>query len=330
MGDALRFGVVGTNVISDWFVQACGRTGGRARVSAVVSRATATGTSFAARHGIAGVFTDVDSLTAEVDAVYIASPNALHHGQAMRAIAAGKHVLVEKVMGTSAAEVGEIFDAARVHRVVAMEATRPLHAPAHRAVREALVRLGAIRQVSFAKCQYSSRYDRVRAGESARAFDPAFGNSALADIGVYVLEPAIDLFGVPRTVSGSSVVLPNGFEGAGSMTLGYGGQVVDLAWSKITEGVLPSVILGEEGALVIDDLAEPSLIGFRRRAQGRSYGEAETVFAAPGAAPSDSMHFQILDFLRQIDTGVTDPQWTDVTLESRRLMDAHLGRLQEQ
>ncbi len=318
----LRFGVIGTNFISDWFVQACGRTGGRAVAAAVLSRARASGESFAAKHGIGAVFGDLDAMAAAVDAVYIASPNALHHPQAMQAIAAGRHVLVEKVMGTSAAEVADIFDAAARQGVVAMEATRHLHAPAHQLIRGALPRLGAVRQATFAKCQYSSRYDKFRAGEIANAFDPALGNSALADIGVYVLEPAIDLFGPPATATGASAVLHNGFEGAGSMTLGYGDLVVDLSWSKITQGVAPSVILGEDGALVIDDLAEPTLIEIRPRG-----GRPETLFQAADASPSANLHYEILDFADQVDAGVTDPRWAGVTLESRRLMDAHLARL---
>lgn len=327
MGNALRFGVVGTNFISEWFVAACARTGGRASASAVLSRAEATGDAFAAANGVASWFTDFDEMVSEVDAVYIASPNALHHGQAMRAIAANKHVLVEKVMGTSAAEVAAIFDAASARGVVAMEATRPLHAPTQQVIRDALPRLGTVRQVRFAKCQYSSRYDDFRAGRIARAFDPALGNSALADIGVYVLEPAIDLFGAPGTATGTSAVLGNGFEGAGSMTLGYGELVVDLSWSKITQGTGPSVILGEDGALVVDDLAEPALIEFRPRGRDRTYEEGEVLHAMTGAGPSDNMHHEIIAFADQVDAGITDPHWSAVTLVSRGLIDAHLAAL---
>ncbi len=318
----LRFGVVGTNFISDWFVQACARTNGRAVPAAVLSRSAETGAAFAGKHGIDAVFTDLDAMADDVDAVYVASPNALHHPQAIRAIAAGRHVLVEKVMGTSLAEVKEIFAAAAGQGVVAMEATRHLHAPAHRLIRDTLPRLGAVRQATFAKCQYSSRYDRFRAGDIQNAFDPTLGNSALADIGVYVLEPAIDLFGVPVTATGASAVLHNGFEGAGSMTLGYGDLVVDLSWSKITKGVVPSVILGEDGALVIDDLAEPSLIELRPRG-----GDPVTLLEVTDAAPLGNLHHEILAFADQVDAGATDPRWTTVTLESRRLMDAHLASL---
>ena len=289
----------------------------------MVSRRRETGEEFAREHGIKAVFGSIGELVDAVDAVYIATPNAVHHDQAIEAIEAGKHVLVEKVMGTSEAEVGETFAAAERRGVVAMEATRHLHAPAHRLVHATLPRLGTIRQVRFAKCQYSSRYDAFRAGETANVFNPGLGNSALADIGVYVVQPAVDLFGVPSTATGASVLLNNGFEGAGSMTLGYPGLVVDLSWSKITKGVTPSVILGEDGALTIDDLAEPTLIQLHPRG-----GEPETLLDEP-TQPADTLHHEIIAFADQVEAGAADPRWSRVTLECRRLMDAHLARLVE-
>jgi predicted dehydrogenase len=48
----------------------------------------------------------------DVDAVVVATPNALHHPQALAALAAGKHVLVDKPMAMSVAQAREIADAA--------------------------------------------------------------------------------------------------------------------------------------------------------------------------------------------------------------------------
>ncbi len=312
----LRFGIVGTNYISEWFVRGCRESGGLAVPAVVLSRDARRGHDFANANGIPGSCTTMAELVDNVDAVYIASPNAVHHPQALAAIDAGRHVLVEKVMGTTTLEVEEILGAAARRGVVAMEATRHLHAPAQRLIRETLPRLGQVRQVRFAKCQYSGRYDRFRAGDVLNAFNPELGNSALADIGVYALQPALDLFGQPDDAIGTSIGLHNGFEAAGSMILSYPDLLVDLSWSKITSQVTPSYVLGEDGALTIDDLAEPTRIELHPRG-----GQPEVLLEAPNSPPA-TMHHEVREFVRQVNEGA-DAHWSWVTLQSRRLMDAH-------
>lgn len=315
----LRLGIVGTNFISDWFAEACLQVGGRVHASAVFSRDLDRARGFAARHGLEQWFDDLDEMIRAVDAVYIASPNAVHFEQAMRAVAAGRHVLVEKTMGTSLAQVRGILDAASDQGVVAMEAMRNVHTPEHELIAGALERLGPLRQARIEKLQYSSRYDRFRAGELPNAFDPGLGNSSLADIGVYCLQPALDWFGTPERAVGSSVLLHNGFEGAGSMLLSYDGLVVDLAWSKITSGAGQSVILGEDGALVFDDPAEPRRIEFRPRAG------APEILHDEESSPRQLLHHEIRDFVDQVERGRLDPRWANLSLASRSLMDEYLS-----
>ena len=80
----LRFGIIGTNFISEWFVAACRRSG-RVVPEAVYSRSLARGEEFAARMGLARAFDDLAAMIEAVDAVYVASPNYAHADQAMQA-----------------------------------------------------------------------------------------------------------------------------------------------------------------------------------------------------------------------------------------------------
>jgi predicted dehydrogenase len=76
----------------------------------VPGRAQASAAKFGARLW----FEDYDELLAsEIDAVVIASPIGVHHAQAMKAIAAGKHVHLNKTMTTTRAEADEVIEAAR-------------------------------------------------------------------------------------------------------------------------------------------------------------------------------------------------------------------------
>ncbi len=317
--NGLSVGIVGTNFISDWFVAAARNTKGRIEPLAVYSRSSDRAMEFAQKNNVALAFDDYREMLSEVDIVYIASPTVAHFDQAMKAIESGCHVLVEKTATSNLGQAEDIFEAAADRGLVAMEATRSLHTPVYRIIREALPRLGTLRYAHFEKLQYSSRYDRFLGGESMNAFDPSLGNSALIDLGVYCIEPAVDLFGAPDEVHSASVLLGNGFEAGGSIQLGYPEMIADLAYSKIAAGAGPSTIVGETGSLEIDDITDTSHVVIRER--GR---DQKVLFDASRVMPWATMHHELNSFATQVESGETDPRWRDVSLVTRRIMDRHL------
>lgn len=110
---ALRWGVIGTGIAGK-FVTAIHRHTPQ-RAIAVTARDAAKTSAFAAEHGIDRTVSSVEALVTdpEVDVVYVATPHPLHREQALAAIAAGKHVLIEKPIAMSAAEAQEITGAGR-------------------------------------------------------------------------------------------------------------------------------------------------------------------------------------------------------------------------
>lgn len=115
-----------------------------------------------------------------IDAVYIALPNHLHAPVALTAIAAGKHVLVEKPMACSAAEVASITRAAAQAGVVAMEAMMYRFHPQTAQVL-ALIAAGDIGEVRQVQVNFGYRQDNphdIRMVESV-------GGGAIYDIGCY-------------------------------------------------------------------------------------------------------------------------------------------------
>jgi predicted dehydrogenase len=259
----LRIGVVGTNFVSDWLAEAAALLP-QVEVSAVYSRAQATGGAFAQKHGIPQVYTSYEEFLAAdtVDAVYIASPNFAHCAQAVAAAKAKKHILCEKVIATNSREFEAMRTAAAENGVLLLEAMRPVYDPALTVLRQALPLVGPLRRVTMEYCQYSSRYDKFLAGEILNAFDPTLSNAAIMDIGVYCIAVCAHLFGAPRAMHAASSFLHNGFEGCGQLLLEYEGFQANISYSKVSESIAPSVFQGEKGSLTIDKISMPGEIWF--------------------------------------------------------------------
>ena len=90
-----------------------------AELVAVLSRDQARGDSFAQQHGIANAYADLDTLLRDpqVDAVIVATPDALHEPQVIASAQAGKHVLCEKPMATTSQGCQRMAEAVRASGV---------------------------------------------------------------------------------------------------------------------------------------------------------------------------------------------------------------------
>lgn len=120
MSETVRFGFVGVGVVAK-LMASLAREAARVEVVACVARTFTGAEEFAREYGLSRVHRDLESLMAddEVEAVYIATPNACHGEQALAAIDAGKHVLVEKPMALTAGEARKMAQAAeRANRLL--------------------------------------------------------------------------------------------------------------------------------------------------------------------------------------------------------------------
>ncbi len=305
----IKLGIIGTNFVSDWLCECVGKSDGIIN-HAVYSRKQETGEAFAKKYGIPNIYTNMEAfLSSDIDAVYIASPNVFHYPQAEAAMRHGKHVLVEKPAALSRDEFVELEKIAREMGVVILEAMRPAHDPAIEAARDAMKQIGKIRRGVFEFCQYSSRYDRFKAGEILNAFNPKMGNAAIMDIGIYPLHVCAMMFGEPNSVYSRSVKLHNGFEGMGTIFLDYGDVQAEVVYSKITDSVNPSVITGEDGAVSIGKLSTGERVTLRPRG-----GESQELF---GDRIGNNMVYEIADFVKAIHGEASVDNWnrlTEITL----------------
>ncbi len=257
----IRLATIGTSTIAHDLVDAVGLVDG-IEVVAVYSRDAAKGRAFADSIGVQAVFSDLAALLAspDIDAVYVASPNAIHEQQALAAVRAGKHVLVEKPAVTTADAWAALCREASEHGVVLIEGMRTAYDPGLDVIRELLGSLGTIRRVQLGYQKRSARYAAVLAGEQVNIFDPALAGGALRDLGVYPLHVLVNLFGEPTSLQAASVTVASGADGAGTLLCTYPGFVAEVLYSKITTSNLPSEIQGELGTLLIDHAAAPGLL----------------------------------------------------------------------
>ncbi|GIO43047.1 Gfo/Idh/MocA family protein [Paenibacillus apis] len=296
----LRFGIVGTNWITERFIQAAEETE-QFELKAVYSRTEEKGRAFAAKYNNQPeVYTDLTEMASsdELDAVYIASPNSLHAEQAIECMKHGKHVLCEKPLASNVKEVQAMLQTAKDHDVLLMEAMKSTLMPNFRVIANNLYKIGRVRRYFASYCQYSSRFDAFKQGTVLNAFKPEFSNGALMDLGIYCIYPMVTLFGKPEQVQASGIMLSSGVDGEGSILMRYPDMDGVVMYSKIADSYAPAEIQGENGTLVIDKINQPYDV--------KIYYRDGTIEDLRQPQMQESMFYEAREFIELIQTGRRD------------------------
>ena len=301
----IRFGVIGTNFITDWVI-AGAKQDERFELVAVCSRTQERANEFAAKYDIPYTFTSLEEMAASplIDAVYIATPNYLHASQSILCMKHGKHVLCEKPMASNAYEVKQMIAASRQYGVTLMEAMKPTLTPNFRVLREALPKAGVIRRYFASYCQYSSRYDKFKEGIVLNAFKPEFSIGAMMDIGVYTVYPMVVLFGRPNKISASGVVLSTGTDGQGAVNFEYEGMNATVLYSKIANSSLPTEIEGEDGNFMLDKINQINRVTWQARPVASSgKGPLTPVEDISAVTDKDEYYYEVAEFINLVQAG---------------------------
>ena len=223
----------------------------RVDLIAVASREQARADAYAREWGIERAYGSYDALLDDddVEAIYISLPNTMHCEWSIRALEAGKHVLCEKPMSRSAAEVEQAFDAAERTGRLLTEAFMYRHNPQTRRLRE-LVDDGAIGELRLVRSAFSySLYD----AENIRLRTDVDGGS-LMDVGCYCVSGSRLLAGEPEAVHGRQLLGPTGTDWVFAGSMAFPGEVFalfDCGTSLPERDELEAV--GTEGTLFLDD-----------------------------------------------------------------------------
>ena len=295
----IRFGVIGTNKITEAFIEAASQVDDF-MLSAVYSRTEERAKEFASKYNVQHTFTNIEFMaqSKQVDAVYIASPTSSHAEQAVLLMNNGVHVLCEKPIASNVNELEKMIQAAKKNNVILMEALKSTLLPTFKTIQENLHKIGTVRNYFASYCQYSSRYDAYKAGTILNAFNPAYSNGALMDIGVYCIYPMVVLFGKPESLQANALLLDSGVDGQGSLLFKYKEMTGSVMYSKISNSYVPSEIQGEEGSLIIDHIDKPNNITLIYKD-----GTSENL---PQTLDRPIMYYEVKEFIDLIQMGQSE------------------------
>ena len=180
----LRIGILGAANIARQFSRDVAPSPA-VRIVAVASRNADTAAALAAAQGIGRHHGSYEALLAdpEVDAIYLPLPNSLHAEWAIKAAAHGKHVLCEKPLALGRGEAQSMFNAARRHGVMLLEAY-PYYFQPQTGALVALLNVGAIGTVQSVQSCFGFTVSNPQHNIRMK---PELGGGALLDAGSYAL-----------------------------------------------------------------------------------------------------------------------------------------------
>lgn len=201
------------------------------------------------------VHPDADSLCSDpdLDLIVIPTPNQTHAPIAEAALRAGKHVVVDKPFALDTAEAERLLAIARENeRIVTVFQNRRWDGD-FLTLRE-VIRSGRIGR----PVQLDSHFDRFRPDIPDRWRDqPGPGSGIWYDLGPHLVDQALQLFGMPETVSADLAALRDGAttDDYAHVTLGYGRLRVLLHATTLAAAETPRFMLhGTSGSFVIHGL----------------------------------------------------------------------------
>ena len=261
----IRWGLVGTGAIANKRVGPALVDAQNSQLVAVCDVVESAARDLASRLRVPTVCSSLDEILAspDLDAVYLATPVFLHAPQAIDALRAGKHVLVEKPMALSVAEGEEMVRVAReMGRTLATAYYRRFFPKVERA-RE-LIAEGALGQVTMVESVFHTWYDpAARAPGNWRTRKGQAGGGVLWDMGSHRFDLLVGLFGMPTQVWAACDTQIHGYEVEDTasvyLKMGNGAQCMSAwQWNSRT-WVDHLAIIGSQGKIVMEPVDSPNL-----------------------------------------------------------------------
>jgi predicted dehydrogenase len=284
----LRWGILSTGNIARQFATSF-KTAQHGRLVAVASRTADSARAFASQFAIPTAYASYLELLADptIDAVYNALPNNLHHTFTLAALRAGKHVLCEKPMATTPAEVQEMFDVARQHGRLLVEAFMYRSHPLTKSYLAA-IHAGQIGTVQLVRASFSFR---VLKQQGNIRFSHDLAGGVLMDVGCYCIDFArLITAESPNRVHAVATKDSQGIDVLAAATLGHpSGTLATFSVGMTAHADNTATICGTEGYIEVPIPWKPPVTGAIWRL-GRSVPTRMDQTPAPTASsPPPSM-----------------------------------------
>lgn len=302
----MRFGIVGTNFVSDFFMEAALRVPS-CEVVSVCSGRKENAIRFGEKYNIKNVYEDYIEMieSGTIDAIYLGVPNGLHHDMTIECLKRNVATFTEKPFATNYREAKEMIECAEKYNTYVHDGLVPLYTENFQILKDAIQKIGVLRRAIFSFGKYSSRYDAYLRGENPTTFRRELSNGSLMDIGIYAIGNAVALFGKPKKIIATAQLLETGVDALGTCLFVYDGFEVILLHSKVTDTEIQSEIQGEDGNIQIDLISRISHIYLTQRntAEGCTLGPKQGIKTEISKDNSDNFSAQIEDFIKNVEQG---------------------------
>lgn len=248
----IRWGILSTARIAHLFAEDLAYVE-NASLAAIASRSEDTAAEFAARHGIVTAYSSYRELyeDPDIDAIYIATPHALHLQNTIDALRAGKAVLCEKPLTISIAQIDTLMHVSAETGGYLMEGMWTWFLPA---IRRALdwFEAGEIGRLRHIKSDFG--YPILPFSADRREYDADLGGGVVPEMGIYPIAMAY-LFtrSDPISIDVVSRKAPNGVEDDVVAVFNYENCVATLSTSFRCKLPNRTSVIGEKGQIIIPD-----------------------------------------------------------------------------
>ena len=290
----MRWGIAGTGRIANDFARDLANITD-AQLVAVGSRSLESARTFGSTWNLTRTHGSITELAndPEVEVVYVAGIHPVHREQAILMMKSGKHVLVEKPLAMSPAEVDEMVATSKATGRFLMEAMwmrfNPLHVELKRRIDA-----GEFGKITTIESDFSFAAER---SPTHRLFDPTKGGGSVLDVGIYPITLAWWFVGAPVSWTASGVIGPTGVDEDATIEMSWGdGRSGHLTCGSTHEGSTASTITCESATIVIPTRSHASNVAEIRTSSGTERLVCD----------ESGLHHQVREVHRCIANGLTE------------------------